>query len=744
LKLDIQGLRRAFAGSPAESNIRQETFSILQDVYQKMLPLIAAFTAISLLLSPVEAIYGMSGYLFWGVQVLLFLTIVVAALLRRRLSSLQMFVLILAVIYVLAVASLLNSGLAGSGIIHLAFLCVFSGLYLGIRQGFMMLVVSVVTMIIIGAGYNTGYILQKPDAAAFLLYPVNWAIHIGCIALYIPLLILSVKGLHKRMAGSQLDLKENNRQLAAEISTRKEAQIALIESEAKYRGVVENSVAGFFIVQNGMFRFVNQRCCDIAGYSDEEITGAVRGIGLIHPDDREKLASNIEKCLTTNAMLPPFDIRIIRKDGNVIIVQITVNITIYKNAEAVTGTFIDITREKLLETELRQAQKMEAVGQLAGGIAHDFNNILTVFNGYCSVLQMKMSKDDPLRIYVDQILSAAQKAASLTQNLLTFSRQQPFSIEPIDINQAILGTEKLLRHLLTEDIAFTLHLSQKRITALVDPTQLDRILFNLVSNARDAMPQGGNLILETDFVFLDNNFRETHGFGKSGRYAHITLADSGDGMDKNTLEKIFNPFFTTKAPGQGTGLGLTTVYAIVKQHNGFIIADSQPGQGTTFHLYLPAAGATARKEEPLPDDLRTGTERIMIADDDEDVRTFIRDALRLCGYQTVEAIDGEDAIAKFREAPEIDLVILDSVMPKKNGREVFNEIVKINPQIKALFISGYTHDVVLDKGISAEDVNFLSKPIALHLLLSKVREILDEGCKKHGSRNKRVFAVEPR
>jgi nitrogen-specific signal transduction histidine kinase/CheY-like chemotaxis protein len=419
--------------------------------------------------------------------------------------------------------------------------------------------------------------------------------------------------------------------------------------------------------------------------------------------------------------------------------QITVSITTYKNAPAVTGTFIDINREKLLEAELRQAQKMEAVGQLAGGVAHDFNNILTVFNGYGSVLQMKMSQDDPLRIYVDQILSTAQKAASLTQNLLTFSRQQPITVEPVDINQAILGTEKLLRRLFTEDITFSLRLSPDTIAALVDPTQLDRILFNLVSNARDAMPRGGNLVLETDFVFLDNDFRQTHGFGKSGRYAHITLTDSGVGMDKTTLEKIFNPFFTTKSTGQGTGLGLSTVYAIVKQHNGFIIADSSPSQGTTFHLYFPAVGATARKEEPFPGELKTGTERIMIADDDEDVRTFIQDALRLCGYQTIEAIDGEDAIAKFREAPEIDLVILDSVMPKKNGREAFNEIAKINPRIKALFISGYTRDVVLDKGISAREFHFLSKPITLHLLLSKVREILDEECKKSRSSGKRVL-----
>lgn len=728
LKILIRSLKRCFVGPQNNDAIRQEIFSILRDVYRKMLPVVAVFAGISLLASLVQTIYGKADYLFWGFQLFLFLLIISAALFLRHLSSLRMFTLILAIIYVLAVASLINRGLAGSGIIHMIFFCVFSGLFLGVRKGLMLLAFSILTIVIIAFAHGSGYIIQKPDAVAYLIYPANWIIHIACIVMYTLLLILAVKGLHEKMISVQVDLKENNRQLATEISTRRETEKALTESEAKYRSVVENSVAGFFIVQNGLLRFVNQRCCDISGYPAGELRNNPEGMDLIiHPDDRKGLAGNIEKCLATKAILPHFDVRLIRKDGEVLVVLITLNVTAYENAPAVTGVFIDITREKQLEAALNQAQKMEAIGQLAGGIAHDFNNILTVFSGYSNMLQMKMSSDDPLKMYVDQMLLAAQKGAGLIQNLLIFSRQQPITIATVDINRAILNTEKLLKRLLTEDITFTLDLSREKITALVDVTQLDRILFNLVSNARDAMPRGGTMALKTGIVFLDDDFRRTHGFGKSGRYAYVSMTDSGMGMDKSTLEKIFNPFFTTKATGHGTGLGLATVYAIVKQHYGFIVAESVPGHGTTFHIYLPYAGADEGSDECVSEVIKTGTEKILIADDNDEVRSFFKDALDMAGYEIIEAVDGNDALEKYSSTENIDLVILDSVMPKRNGREVYNDIVKVNPSVKALFISGYTRDVVLNKGISSHEARFLLKPVSFQQLLDKVREVLDEG-----------------
>ena len=380
---------------------------------------------------------------------------------------------------------------------------------------------------------------------------------------------------------------------------------------------------------------------------------------------------------------------------------------------------------KKLQSRLAQAQKMEAIGTLAGGIAHDFNNILTVMTGYGTLLQMQMENTNPLRKYADQILSATQKAANLTMGLLAFSRQQPMILNPVDINDVVKGTEKLLKRLLTEDISLETHLTSDSITVMADTTQIDQILFNLATNARDAMPRGGSLAIETGLMELDNEFVKTHGFGEPGKYALLSVTDTGMGMDETIREHIFDPFFTTKEIGKGTGLGLSTVYGIVKQHNGYITVYSEKGIGTTFHIYIPATRARAREEaKPAPPPKR-GTESILVAEDSEEVRRFIREMLTKYGYTVIEALDGEDAVVRFRENPGVDLLILDSVMPRKNGRETYDEIRKIRPGTKALFMSGYTRDVVLEKGIEGKEVDFVSKPLSLNELLHKIREVLD-------------------
>ncbi len=385
----------------------------------------------------------------------------------------------------------------------------------------------------------------------------------------------------------------------------------------------------------------------------------------------------------------------------------------------------DITDVKDLEAELRQAQKMESVGTLAGGIAHDFNNILTSLMGYASLLQIKLEKNNPLQGYVDQILSASRKAADLTQSLLTFSRKKPVSLVPLDMNETIGVAKKLLRRLLREDIELSTSLMSRDAVVMADKSQIDQILFNLATNARDAMPKGGTLTIETDTVTIDSAFIDTHGFGELGRYVLITISDTGMGMDEATKEKIFDPFFTTKETGKGTGLGLATVYGIVRQHNGFITVDSELGGGTAFRIYLPAAGVTADEKELKPAPISRGSEKILIAEDNDDVRLFMREALVCHGYKTIEAVDGEDALAKFSRHRDIDLVIVDSVMPKKNGREVYEVIHGTDPHVRVLFSSGYTKDIVLDKGIEDKEFDFIAKPLSLEKFLQKVREMLD-------------------
>lgn len=389
----------------------------------------------------------------------------------------------------------------------------------------------------------------------------------------------------------------------------------------------------------------------------------------------------------------------------------------------------DITEYKRLEAQLRHAQKMEAVGTLVGGIAHDFNNILTAIIGYASLLQMKLGKDDPLRVTAEHVLAAADRAARLTQSLLAFSRKQILNPEVVNINEIIKMVEKLLFRIISEDIELRTILSDEQLTVFADSAQIEQILMNFATNARDAMPEGGMLTIETERIEMDEEFIKRHGYGKSGPYALISVSDTGLGMDEKTRERIFEPFFTTKEVGKGTGLGLAIVYGIIKRHNGYINVYSEINKGTNFRIYLPLteAGVMAikKREEVLTP--AGGTETILLAEDDEDVRNITVSALKEFGYKVIEAVDGEDAVNKFiKNKDDIQMVMLDVVMPKKNGREAYEEMKKIAPGIKALFMSGYTEDVIHSKKIIDEGLNFVSKPISPTKLLRLVREILDK------------------
>ncbi|MBW2645299.1 MAG: response regulator [Deltaproteobacteria bacterium] len=389
----------------------------------------------------------------------------------------------------------------------------------------------------------------------------------------------------------------------------------------------------------------------------------------------------------------------------------------------------DITEKRKLGDQLRQAQKMEAIGQLAGGIAHDFNNILTAIIGYSNILQMKMSEDDPLRTEIDHILSSSHRAAQLTQSLLAFSRQQIIHPKPIRLNEIIDKVEKLLLRLIGEDIELKTILADKDLTIMADSGQIEQVLMNLATNARDAMPEGGILTVGTEVMNLDDMFIRTHGYDvKPGEYAVISVTDTGEGMDESTRKRIFEPFFTTKEMGRGTGLGLSIIYGIVTQHQGIINVYSEPGKGTTFKIYLPVIklGVEEAEKETLPPP-KGGTETVLVAEDNKEVRQLLRIILERLGYKVVEAVDGQDAVIKFKEnRDKIDLAVLDVIMPTKNGKMAYEEITKMRPGMKAIFMSGYSTDIIDKKGILEEGVNFVQKPIAPNELLRKVREVLDK------------------
>jgi signal transduction histidine kinase len=381
-----------------------------------------------------------------------------------------------------------------------------------------------------------------------------------------------------------------------------------------------------------------------------------------------------------------------------------------------------------LSAQLQHAQKIEAIGQLAGGVAHDFNNILCAIIGFGALLEMSMKPDDPSRQHLEQILAAADRATSLTHGLLAFSRKQVINLRRTDLNTVVRNVEKMLKRLISEDIDLRLCLTCGELPVLVDTGQIDHVLINLATNASDAMPQGGMLTISTMEAVPPDNFLSVNSISTETRYALLTVADTGTGMESETREKVFEPFFTTKEVGKGTGLGLSMAYGIVKQHSGHIDVISAPGKGTVFSIYLPMADADAPASRRVQSasEFAGGTETLLVVEDNLEVRNLNRMILETYGYRVLEAVDGEEAIAQFmRYEDEIDLVVMDVVMPKVNGRQAQLEISRIRPGIKVIFMSGYTADIIRDKGIATDGFTLIQKPLTPLSLLKKVREVLD-------------------
>jgi PAS domain S-box-containing protein len=387
----------------------------------------------------------------------------------------------------------------------------------------------------------------------------------------------------------------------------------------------------------------------------------------------------------------------------------------------------DITAHRQTEEQLHHAQKMEAIGTLAGGIAHDFNNLLTSIIGFGSLLQMKIADDDPLKSHVDHIMTAADRAAALTRSLLAYSRKESLELKLLDVNDIVATVERFLSRVIGEDIELTVIPADNPLTILGDRGEIEQVLMNLATNARDSMPGGGSLLIGVKNAEIDESFTSTHGYGSKGRFALITVSDTGSGMDEMVRERIFEPFFTTKELGRGTGLGLAIVYGIVTQHRGFINVTSEPGSGSTFRVYLPLAEGVPGRELPAASlSARGGGETVLLVEDSAEIRQFLRGLLTGSGYRVLEAADGEEAVDMFRENRNtIDLLLLDVIMPRKNGKQAFDEIRTVKPSVKALFMSGYTADVITRKGIDTEGIELIAKPFTPGSLLERIREVLD-------------------
>ena len=521
-----------------------------------------------------------------------------------------------------------------------------------------------------------------------------------------------------------------------DISERKEAAAALLESEERCRKIFEESSLGMVMAgPDYHFMRANAAFCRMLGYTESELIPFTFE-DITHPDHIAEDAMHVGALYRDKIPFYRTEKRYVRKDKQIVWASTTVNTVRDKSGEFLyfLAMVEDISERKraeeergALESQLRHAQKMEAIGQLAGGIAHDFNNILTVIIGFGTLVRMALDKHQPVsREYVDQMLTSSEKAAHLTESLLTFSRKRQINLEPCKVNDLVATAGKLLARLLTEDIELRITKSPGNPIIMVDVTQMDQILMNLASNARDAMPKGGLLSIETEEVVLDDEFRKTHGYGKLGRYALFSVSDTGIGMDEATREHIFEPFFTTKGVGKGTGLGLSTVYGVVKRHNGYITVYSEPNHGTTFRIYLPLVETVEQGKSQLSANVRGGTETVLVVEDEPGVRKFTTKILQAYGYTTIEAIDGENAINVFMKSKgKIDLIIMDVVMPRKNGKEAYEEIRKSSHDVKIIFVSGHTAEVIFDRGINDMAVDYLPKPLSPNKLLQKVREVLD-------------------
>jgi len=502
---------------------------------------------------------------------------------------------------------------------------------------------------------------------------------------------------------------------------------ARLASESRYRNLFERNMAGLYISSlEGQILDCNQAFCDIFGYTrDELLELPASELYEGGTQERNDLLADLHKNGAKRGVEHSYQ----RKDGRRVNTIENYSVTTdEKGRRVLEGAMLDVTELRSVAQQLQQAQKMESIGQLAGGVAHDFNNLLTVMRGYSDLQLEKTAADDPIHGYAEQINAAADRAAALTRQLLAFSRQQVMQARVVNLNSLLRDFEKLLRRLIGEDIEMRTVFAGDLGYVKVDAGQMEQVIMNLVTNARDAMPEGGTLTLETSNIVLDGLFLDRHPYVVPGPYVRLAISDTGSGMDAETRKRVFDPFFTTKDVGKGTGLGLSTSYGIIKQSQGYIEVYSEVGHGSTFVIYLPRLGPGA---QPLPTEkaqpARRGDETILLVEDDRQVRVLTQSILESYGY-TVLAVEDPSQTETIcaQHANSIKLLLADMILPRMNGRDVARRVATRIPDIRVLYMSGFpTHNIV-NQGILEPGIFFLQKPFTAVALAAKIREVLDQ------------------
>jgi PAS domain S-box-containing protein len=537
-----------------------------------------------------------------------------------------------------------------------------------------------------------------------------------------------------------LEVAAANEAAQQELEDRRQAEAALRMSQELHRRVIETSTDAIALLDlKGRILFASPSSRTILGYEASELVGR-QFADLVHPDDLAGAAAVVRAALAGEGSRP-HTARLRHRAGHWVSLEgIPAAIRDdHGEPEMVLGIARDVTERlraeeerRSLEDQLRQAQKMEAVGRLAGGIAHDFNNLLTAIGGYGQLALASISGDEPrVRRQLEELLRAADRAATLTRQLLAFSRRQLLQPRVLDLNAVVRSVESMLARLIDADVQLVTALDPELGRTQADPSQLEQVVVNLAVNARDAMPHGGRLLIETANADLDDEFVSRHAGSRPGSYVSLTIADTGEGMDPETIAHVFEPFFTTKGPGAGTGLGLSTVYGIVKQSHGYVAVDSEPGRGTVVTVYFPRVPAIADPDagvhpRPVESAARGGSETVLVVEDEEIVRALVREMLESLGYGVLQARDGEEALAVLaRPEVTIDLVITDLVMPRMSGRELARRVTELAPETAVLLVSGYAGDTATADGPLEPGTAFLEKPFTAPELAEKVRRLLD-------------------
>jgi PAS domain S-box-containing protein len=530
-------------------------------------------------------------------------------------------------------------------------------------------------------------------------------------------------------------LDENGRQVGVqgcerEITARKLAEEAMRESESRFRGLLENvQLMAAIYDLNGNFTFCNDYSLSILGWTREELIGS-HVTKILAPERHARIIRLFQSVRETGEPSHwSAEPTVLSRDGRLRHLQMS-NVTLRDargQAVAVATLGVDITEQRALQEHYLQSQKLESVGRLAGGVAHDFNNLLTVINGYSDMASQALPAEDPIRSQIQAIRSAGARAADLTAQLLAFSRKQVTEPRVLDLNAVVADSERMLRRLLGENIELVTNLTPTEGRLVADAGQLHQVLMNLAVNARDAMPGGGRLTISTSEVAFDSSYLPDDPLTMRGPCLLLSVSDTGTGIEKETLAHIFEPFFTTKAVPQGTGLGLSMVYGIVEQCRGRITVDTEPGKGTTFGIYFPRVeGPAAGSGEGGAGSERRGSELVLLVEDQPDVRGLTKAALLSFGYEVAEAADGAEALAWLETHPEtVHLLLTDVVLPGINGRQLASRARELRPGIRVLYMSGYTDDMIVRRGVLDADVSYLAKPFKLEALASKVRQVLE-------------------